>query len=157
MKLVYRIDGQPDEKYDFEPSRLMTAEAEAIEDLKNVKWESFEEFGQLFLKGNAKAHRAALWICKKRLDPTLKFADLVYPLGALQITFSDEEASKFIRSIRENPDLDEDQKAYLIGVLDLSVYEGEMADVTDIKELSGSSDPDSSKSVTPDSLPDSES
>lgn len=157
MKLVYKPDEDTTELYDFEPSRLMSVEAELIEDIKGAKWESFEEFGQLFLKGNAKAHRAALWICKKRTDPTLKFTDLTYPLGALQITFSEEEAQKFIQSINENPDLDEDQKTYLIGVLDLSIYEGELADGTSLKDQSPSSEAGDSTSVTPDSPQDSES
>jgi hypothetical protein len=156
MKLVYDPDpgNTPPEEYDFEPSKLMSAEAEAIEDLKGVKWDSFEEFGQLFLKGNSKAHRAALWIMKYRKDRSVRFEDLSYPLEALRITFTGEESRKFIESIRENPDLDEDQKNYLIKTLDLSVYEGQMKDGTDLKKASPNSETGDTKSVPPDSVPD---
>lgn len=151
MKLVYTpTDGEPEE-YDFEPSKLLSAEAESIEDLRGARWDSFEEFGQLFLKGNAKAHRAALWIMKRRKNPALKFEDLSYPLNALAISFSDEEASKFIESIRNNPDLDEDQKHYLLEALHLGIHEGELKDGTDLKGPSKSSETDGSTSVQPDS------
>lgn len=155
MKLVFKQDGKPTETYDFEPMKLLSVEAEAIEDLPGAKWDTFEEFGQMFLKGNSRAHRAALWICKRRLDPALRFQDLSYELGALRITFTDDEAARFIASIRENPDLDEQQKNYLIEILDLSVYEGEMSAGTDLKDQSPNSETGDTKSVTEDSLPDS--
>jgi hypothetical protein len=135
MKLIYKPDDdKPAQVYDFEPSKLLSAEAEAIEDLK-ARWDTFEEFGQLFLKGNAKAHRAALWVMMRRVNPAVRFEDLNYPLAALRITFSDEESEKFIESIRKNPDLDKAQQDYLIQTLDLEIYEGEMSDGTDLKGL----------------------
>lgn len=155
MKLVFSEKGKPDRVFNFEPTKLLSAEAEAIEDIRGAKWETFEEFGQLFLKGNAKAHRAALWICMRRENPALRFEELAYEVGDLRITFSDDEASRFIASIQENPDLDEDQKQYLLEILDLSVHEGEFKDGTDLKEPSPNSENGDTKSVTEDSLPDS--
>lgn len=150
MKLIYTPDPEkPSQTYDFEPSKLLSAEAEAIEDLK-ARWDTFEEFGQLFLKGNAKAHRAALWVMMRRVNPAVRFEDLNYPLEALRITFTDDEANRFIESIRSNPDLDEAQKDYLIQTLDLDMYEGQMSEGTDLKDPSQNSEADDSKSATKD-------
>jgi hypothetical protein len=153
VKLIYRPEDGPAEEYDFEPAKLMSAEAEAVEDLKGAPWDSFEEFGALFLKGNARAHRAALWVMKRRKEPGLDFADLSYPLGALKITFTDDESARFVESIRANPDLDDTQKDYLIKTLDLAVYEGQMKDGTDLKDPSPSSAADGSTSAPLDSVP----
>lgn len=153
MKLTFTPPDGPVEEYDFIPGKLLSVEAEAIEDLKGARWDSFEEFGQLFLKGNAKAHRAALWIMKRRVEPGLRFEDLTFEIGALRMSFTDEEARKFEESIRANPDLDEEQKNYLVSTLDLATHDGELRDGTDLKDESPTSGPDDSPSATPDSPP----
>lgn len=138
------------ERFSFEPTKLLSVEAEAIEDIKGAKWDSFEEFGQLFLKGNAKAQRAALWICKRRLDPSVKFDDVKFEMGQLRITFTSDEAGRFIDAINNNPDLDVEQKRYLIEIMSLAQYEGQMSDGTDLKDLSPNSETGDTKSAITD-------
>jgi hypothetical protein len=157
MKLVYTLDDGSIEEYDFEPGRLMSSEADAIEDLKQAKWDTFEEFGQMFLKGSTRAHKAALWIMKRRNDPTIKFTDLDYPLTALKVSLTDAEKGRFRDSIESNPNMDAEQKEWLLNSLDLDTHAGELKDGTDLKDPSPNSGTGDSTSALPDSAPGSES
>ena len=150
MRLIFRPENSPPIVYSFVPGNLMSDEAEAIEELPNTPWNTFEEFGQMFLQGNQKAHRAALWICMKAENPNLEFSSIRYPLHALKITFEKIEAQRFHDSIRANPDLTDAQKDYLISTLDLEIYEGPdgMAAGTNLKDQSPNSGDDDSRSVT---------
>jgi hypothetical protein len=153
MKLVFTPSDGPREEYDFIPGKLLTSEAEAIEDLRGARWDTFEEFGRLFLSGNARARRAALWVMKRRREPLLEFDSMEFPLDQLSITFSDDEAARYEQSIRENPMLDEEEKEMLIKTLDLSTHNGELKDGTDLKDPSPSSGADASTSARPVSRP----
>lgn len=156
MKMIFDPPDGDRLEIDFEPAKLMSVEAEAIEDLPQGKWETFEEFGQMFLKGSARAHKAALWILMRRTNPGLKFTDLNYPLSALRISLTDDEMARFRKSITENPNMDEDQKKFLLDSLSIKQqYEGEEGLSKDLKDPSQNSDDGDSRFVTRDSLPDS--
>jgi hypothetical protein len=157
MKLVYEPPDADRLEFDFEPAKLMSVEAEAIEDLPQGKWETFEEFGQMFLKGSARAHKAALWIMMRRSQPGLKFTDLNYPLSALRITLTDDESARFLKSIQDNPNMDDDQKKFLVDSLNLNqTYQGDEGISPDLKDPSENSEAGDSRFVVRDSLPGSE-
>jgi hypothetical protein len=117
MILIYSPHDGEKREYAWNPGKLLSPEAEAIEDVGGRTWESFPEFGAKFMKNNAKALRAALWIMQKRENPRLKFSDVVVAIDELDFTF-DETEMKRIREAIETEDIDEDQREELLSRMD---------------------------------------
>lgn len=76
MKLVWAPEGGERREWEFTPRLLRTVDAEAIEDVGGARWEDLETFEALFRKGNRRALRAALWIVRRRDEPSLAFDSL---------------------------------------------------------------------------------
>lgn len=136
MILIYTPADGPKREFPFNPGKLLSPEAEAIEDVGGRTWESFPEFGAKFMKNNTKALRAALWIMLKRENPKLKFTDVTVAVEELDYTF-DEDELKRLRDAIETEDIDEEQREELLSKMD-DVIEGEV-----LKEPEPSADSDS--------------
>lgn len=100
--------------FTWAPNKIMSAEAEAIEDATD--W-TFEEFGAKFLKGSMKAKRAALWILLKREHPTMRFRDLSFAPTEVVVDFDDEEVAALRKAVEDTPDLDAEQRAEILAAL----------------------------------------
>lgn len=70
--------------YDYYPHLMMNVEAMAVEDKAGL---TLTELGMLLKKGSTKALTAILWIMRKRSEPTLRYTDVTYPMGDLQISY----------------------------------------------------------------------
>ena len=101
----------------FRANRLLSPEAEAIEDVGGGTWDNFDEFGRKFMVGNRKAYRAALWIMLKRTHPTLRFHEVQFQVDEVYVDLEDDEAEQLREQFRRDPDLDPAQKAHLLRVL----------------------------------------
>jgi hypothetical protein len=87
MKIFYAPDDGDPQAWDFDPARMLTSEAEAIETVTEM---TYLEFGEALSKGSMKAFRALVWIMRKRHeDATLRYRDVDFPIGAL--TFENDE------------------------------------------------------------------
>jgi hypothetical protein len=115
MQLVYTPEGGEERRWEFEPARLMSVEAELIESVGGEAWDSWPEFANKFISGNRRAYRAALWIFLKRENPRLKFNELVVRVDELDLDFAPDEARK---AIEENTELTEQERAELLAELD---------------------------------------
>ena len=122
MILIYSPSDGERREFQWNPGKLLSPEAEAIEDVGGRTWDSFQEFGAKFMKNNIKALRAALWIMLKRENPRLKFDDVTVAVDEIDFTFDDQEMSK-IREALETENIDEDQKIELISRLDNAMGE----------------------------------
>ena len=101
-------------RFTFKPNKLMSVEAEAIEDATD--W-TFTEFGEKFLKGSMKAKRAALWVLLKREFPALKFRDLSFSPEEIEVDFDEDEAAAIREALADDPDVDEEQRAAVLAII----------------------------------------
>jgi len=91
MKIFYTPDDGDAQAWDFDPMRILTTEAEAIETVTGL---TYIQFGEALGNGSMKAFRALVWIMRKRHeDPMLKYRDVDFPIGALTFE-NDEEPSE---------------------------------------------------------------
>lgn len=77
-----------DEEHTFDWKKLLNAEAMAIEKATKV---TFNQFLVGLVGGHAASLTAALWIMRKRSDPKLRFEDVVFSMGDLQLIDPDED------------------------------------------------------------------
>lgn len=144
-------DGEPKE-FEFIPSKLISPEAEAIENVGGNAWDSFEEFGFKFLKGNIRAYRAALWVMMKRSNPRLRFQDLVFKVGEVEVDYSKTELTKLREALEEGDEsVSEQDRAYALSQVEDALESKESESVEkDLKEHTENSEVVSLTSVPKD-------
>lgn len=76
-----------DEEHEFDWQKILNAEAIAIERATKVTW---NQFLVGMVAGHATSLTAALWIMRKRKDPKLRYEDVVFSMGDLQLIDPDE-------------------------------------------------------------------
>jgi len=113
--LTYIPDDGEKREFSFRPRKLVSAEAEAIEDATG--W-TFDEFGQKFLAGSMKAKRAALWVLLKREHPTLKFRDLSITPDEVALDFEPDEAAALREQLAADDTIDPEQRENILAILD---------------------------------------
>lgn len=106
MKLIWLPEGQEQREWDFEPAKLLTPEAEALEAAGGDMWDTFERFGELFLRGNLRARRVTLWIMRRRTERGLKLHDVVVRPNEIIVTYSDAELAALREFVTEALDGD---------------------------------------------------
>lgn len=117
MKITYvPIDGEKRE-FIFRPGELTNLEAELIEIQGGEIWDSYEEFGRLFMNGNMRAYRAALWVCLRREQPRLKFNDLSFRVDQLNVELEEDERDRIVAAIADDIDIEEEQREALLSIL----------------------------------------
>lgn len=96
MYLVHNPPEGPAERYDLD--ELSTAESEAMERATGHEWSELET---LLQKRSPTAMRAALWVWRKRKEPTLRFAEFDVPnwRKRLKVLLSAEEVADVVEQI----------------------------------------------------------
>lgn len=120
MLLKYTPQGEKEQTFEFRPGRLLSVEAEAIEDVGGNTWASFEEFRQKFLAGNFKARRAALWIMLKRENPRLRFPEVAVYVDELDIDFEAAELARLRERVETDDSLSDDERSEALRLLGAS-------------------------------------
>lgn len=98
MKFTYTPEGAEPRVFDYQPGKLLSPEAEKIEDLTG--W-SYAEFGQHLMTSSMKAFHALLYIFLKRSNPTLKYDQVIFSFDEVDIAYDQAEAHLMIRGLRE--------------------------------------------------------
>jgi hypothetical protein len=114
MILIWNPEVGERREWAFEPARLRSVEAELIEAQGGSTWDTFHEFSTLFMRGHLRAQRAALWLLRHRDDPALTFASVDVTPYEITVLWTDEEMARIRDGLRDNPDLDADQREYLL-------------------------------------------
>lgn len=126
-----RLGGLPHDlgkkTFNFKPEKLMSAEAEAIEDVTD--W-TYQQFQQKFMLGSMKAWRAVLWVLLKREFPTLKHREVSFEAGAIMVDFDDQETADMRAAAIADPDLDDETREAILDAL-RDVPEDEAAKAAD--------------------------
>jgi hypothetical protein len=157
MLITYLPEGGEPEEYEFNPRKLKSRDSEAIEEVGGASWMTFEQFGMRFMAGSQKAYRAALWICKRRENPRLRFEDLSIGVDEIVVGYSPVEQEQIRQSIADDPDLDPVQKKNLLSLIDTTTNaeaNEALAEVgvkpsPDLPEQSPNSGDEDSKSALP--------
>lgn len=101
MRFVYRPDGVEPRSWEFEPAKMMSPEAEAIERLTKmtfVQWQSSVQDGSML------AIRALLWVLLKRSNPGIKFESLEFSMGEIDWELGEQERVDVIRVLTAKQD-----------------------------------------------------
>lgn len=115
MQFIYKPEGADPKTWEFKPTKMLSVEAEAIEDVTG--W-TYTEFGEKFMAGSTKAYHALLWVLLRRSTPGLKYDAVQFAMDEISIDYSDEEKRALVAAMREAGDsLDEEQRAHLEALL----------------------------------------
>ena len=102
MFLVYKPEGADERRWTYEPEKLLSSEAEAIE--RKTGW-TYEEFGIQLVKGSTIARRALLWVLLKRDDPTLRHEQIDIPVGVVRTDYNRTELQAIRDAAAKDTDL----------------------------------------------------
>lgn len=101
MFLIYRPDGNEEQRWPFEPGRLRSMETEAIE--KRTGWDYGSDFVMHLQKGSALARRALLWTFLRREHPRLKFEDVDFAHDELELVYDQAELAELADNLEKAP------------------------------------------------------
>lgn len=88
MILIYRPDGGDERRWEFNPRKIRSAEAELVEKRTGLTW---EQFGAQVTQGSVLCRRALLWMFQRRTHPTLRFEDVDFALDELTLDYERHE------------------------------------------------------------------
>lgn len=117
MRLIWTPEDGEKREWSFRPMQLMTQDVEDIEAVGGAMWRSFDEFGDVFMRGNRRAHRAALWILLRAERPRLEFHDLQLRADEVEVDFEPDEAAILREQLGSDRSLDPAQREFLVAAL----------------------------------------
>ncbi len=113
MRFSYTPEGAEPRSWDFDPNRLMSPEAEAIERHTGM---TFEEWGTQVGKGSMTALHGLLYVLLKRSDPTLRYDAVSFCLAEVDFVLDDDETRQAIATLEAKDDLTEAEQAALVAL-----------------------------------------
>jgi hypothetical protein len=87
----------------FKPYEMLSPEAELIESIGMGTWDTWDGWHRLFRQGHKRAERVALWITRRRTEPTLTLEDVVVRMDGLSVHFDTDEIRTRRQELRELP------------------------------------------------------
>jgi len=100
VKFVYRPEGV-EKRWDFDVNALMTDEAELIE--RHTKM-TYGEWSNALNRGSMLAYRALLFVYLRRDNRALKWADVQFRAGDVDIEYDDDEVTAAIAELERLED-----------------------------------------------------
>lgn len=99
MQFVYKPEGaKKPKKWDFDPDRLMSPEAEAIERHTGF---TFAEWTEKVQAGSMLALHGLLFVMLKRDEPTLKWDSVQFNLSMVDFELDDKETADLIGDLEK--------------------------------------------------------
>jgi hypothetical protein len=137
VKFIYKPEGTDSHEWDFDPAKLHDVEAIEIEKRTGM---TYGEFGQQFMKGSILARKALLFVLLKRATPTLRWNEVQFTVGEIDVDFDAEEKAQIVealhkKAIDEGLDTDEQQ---MLDAFQLDGIEAATSDPKDSPLVSGS-------------------
>jgi hypothetical protein len=120
LKFIYKPEDAAEQTWDFDPAKLHDVEAIEIEKRTGL---TYSEFGIQFMKGSILARKALLFVLMKRRAPTLRWEELQFAVGEVDVDFDPVEKRQILvelqkKAAAEGLDPDEQQ------VMDTYLAEG---------------------------------
>jgi hypothetical protein len=88
MKVVYRPSDTDEHVWDLDPKRFMAGEREIAERLSGKRYIEWLDDVE---RGGALSRRVLLWLLLKREHPSLKFSDVDFGWGELELSYTRAE------------------------------------------------------------------
>ena len=88
MKFTYMPSGADPQEWDYRADRLMNVEAEEIERVTGMR---FAAFNTALLEQSSRAIHALLYIMLKRTIPTVKYDEVQFAMGEVELDFTRAE------------------------------------------------------------------
>lgn len=125
MIVTYAPEDGDRQRWDWDPDRVRTSEAEIVEKRYGKSWDQFKAS---VMQGESKARRVLLWHLLRREHHTLKFEDLPdFYTGELQVEFTTSELT-VIRDRVAKAKMSESEREDMLTALDLQMTEAVSAD-----------------------------
>jgi hypothetical protein len=102
MYLLYRPDGQPEQRFHVNINRLPLTELKMIQRASGLKIAMFQ---QNLMLGDVDALQALLWVYLHRDHPTLRLDDVSFCLDELQLLRDRDEWQEEIAALEEDTDM----------------------------------------------------
>lgn len=103
MKFVYKPEGAEPRVWDFDPTRLMSPEVEAVERHTGL---TFHEWIVAVGSGSFLAIHGLLYVMLKRTHPTLKWDEVQFCMADLDFQMDDDEIANIVTTLRAKQDGD---------------------------------------------------
>jgi hypothetical protein len=113
--LVYKPEGQEEQRFEFHPGRIKAAEMEAIEKRTGMPYGS--EFKQQLLAGSALARRALLWTMLRRVHLSLRFEDVDFFDDELLLERDKAEIDREIGELEKFEGISDTDRAMALSIL----------------------------------------
>lgn len=97
MQFVYKPEGVEPKRWDFDPDKLMSPEAEAIERLTKMTYGEWKEAVQ---RESITALHGLLYVMLKRTNPTLKWDEVQFSTSELDFELDDEETARLVAVLK---------------------------------------------------------
>jgi hypothetical protein len=115
MYLEYTPEGQPTQRWTFQPGRVHSGDMILIEKHTGLKYG--QEFKQALLQGGTLARRGLLWLFLHRDHPTIKFDDVSFYDDELKLVQDKDEIDAEIDALEKFDGIPEDQRAAGLAML----------------------------------------
>jgi hypothetical protein len=125
MYLVYRPEDGEEQRWTFNPKKIRAAEAEALE--KRTGWD-FEEFGLHLLKGSVLARRALLWTYLRRVHHTLRFEDVDFAVGEVELQYDKDELTLMREQVEKTHGGSDAERVQMLAALDEQIADAPEAE-----------------------------
>lgn len=118
MIVKYTPEGGAPVEYEFHARRVKASVAEMIERRAGMR---FEEWANEILAGSATARRVLLWHLFTREHPAIRFEDVDFAYGELEIENNLSELLKMRAAIEASAEMDADVRAVALGQIDADI------------------------------------
>jgi hypothetical protein len=114
--LIYRPDGQEEQRWEYNHNKIRTQEMEAVE--RRTGWDYGTEFLQKLQMGNSTARRALLWMYLRRQHHTLRYEDVDFAHDEVVLEYTREELQIQRDALERMPMEDEQGRQAALHMLD---------------------------------------
>lgn len=109
MFLVYKPEGQPEQRWHFQPGRVRTGSMILLQKVTGLKYG--QEFKQALLEGDVIARRALLWLHLRQDHPTIRVEDVEFADDELLLVQDKDELVASIEQLENMTGIPEDERA----------------------------------------------
>lgn len=129
MWMIYKPGGKEEQRFRYDPNKLMSAEREALERRTE---RDFSDFTQAVLSGNSLCRRALLFMFQKRAHPTIRWDDVDFAWDELELQFSRDEYQLMRDAVEQDSAISDSERRARLDAIDL-----EMSTAIDDDEAQG--------------------
>lgn len=132
MKFRYAPAGADPQEWEYEPGKLMSPEAEAIERHTGL---TFPEWINAVGKGSMLAIHGLLFVLLKRENPTLKWDQVQFAFDDYDFVYDATETAHAIAKLEAQPELTDDEADMLEALREAQAEDDEAPKYADLPEL----------------------